>query len=285
MSHRRGVYSGISVFVVVGVVLTVTICGPKHLRACPTRVIDAQGWQTLPLPYGPFIVRVPHGATRNPVQLGWSEVYGPNWYLRFGLATIPVDLAPHFSGDQSLDLVSHPLADESYLPIPPSIATIGASYCTDTMAGRPMRIRLYQTRMYASGSYRTDAAWPVTPGSWLVVDIASGTAAIRDTMLAVLRSLHVDTSAAMLATVHPRTACPPWPDVPAAVLSQRRYVGSVVFDTPAQLKEWQGAFTAAWDIPKGGDLRFTILRTPGWQLPPLPTPLSPAPQGSGSGVR
>jgi len=264
MSTLKWVISGL---VVAGTVLAVSVYHPRPDVACPNRVIDQQGWKTLPLPYGPFVIRVPNEARRDPGFIGWSSITGTKWLLEVGVAT--VDGVSSVSEDKALNLIPHTLANEFSLPLPPSIVAIGASYCTDTLAGRPMRVRLYHSERYWNGPFIADAVWPVAKGSWLTFVIASQSAAARDMMLATLHSLRVDTSATMLALVHPSAACPSWPEVPSTPLSQRQYVGPVAFKTPANLipSPGPGFSTAAWQLPDGSGLRFNILRTPGWQLP------------------
>jgi hypothetical protein len=270
----------ISVLAGIGAVLTINLWHQKHhLMGCPTGIINAQSWQSLPLPYGPFGIRVPPGASRNPVDIGWSGIAGPGWDLAVAVVTIPGDHALSASDDKPLNLISHTFANDFSPPIPPSIVAIGASYCTDTVAGRSMHIRVYQSRMYWGGPFIADAAWPVTRDSWLTFAIATRSAATRDTMLAVLRSLQVDSSAAMLALVHPHAACPTWSRLSPGVWSQRRYVGPVTFDVPANLKDGPGNFTAGWDLPDGSGLRFFIIQTTGWQLPQVVDDSPLLPQG------
>jgi len=224
----------------------------RYLETCPTRPIDEHGWRPVPVVYAPLTLRLPPTATVNQKAIGSVDVGDSLGAWSMIIDVAPVPAAPHLLED---------------IPVPLFISEFGARMCTETLDGRAVPIKMYESHSQLNGPYMADAAWPLAKGSWLVIGTASSTEGGRAVMLAAFRSLHVDTSPAILAAMHPSKMCPAWPALPVPWKTRTLAVGPVVFTTPPRLQQLQGSiYTAVWQLPDGTGLAFNILHTPGWQL-------------------
>ncbi len=93
-----------------------------------------------------------------------------------------------------------------------------------------------------------ESAGPLPGGQWLLIGTASSTEARRDTMIAMLHSLRIDTASATGAAGHPSAECPAWPTLPDTAATQPLAVGPVEFRVPPDLRQVSGsAYDASWE--------------------------------------